>query len=229
MGRAAGSPPRARHDRPHLRPLAPRAGRSLRPRRTRQPRRRDGRRRRGLRRCVRGRPAGPDRLLTRFRELAEPLVADGADVVIPAGALLALLLRNERGLTVGHAPVVNCVAVTLKATEAWVKLRSSTGLGPSRGPSFALAPPGAVADFRAFVARGRRPELSRAGRGTPRSRRRTAREAGLQRHHPVLDDGDRCMWNRLADRVEPRVRMGSSVAPMRRTGQRKSGRRSSAA
>ena len=98
-----------------------------------------------------------DRLLTRFRELAEPLVADGADVVIPAGALLALLLRNERGLTVGHAPVVNCVAVTLKATEAWVKVRSSTGLGPSRGPSFALAPPGAIADFRAFVARGREP------------------------------------------------------------------------
>jgi hypothetical protein len=51
--------------------------------------------------------------------------------------------------------VVNCVAVTLKATEAWVKVGAATGLGPSRGPSFALAPPGAVADFRAFVARGR--------------------------------------------------------------------------
>jgi hypothetical protein len=36
-----------------------------------------------------------------------------------------------------------------------VKLREQTGLGPSRGPSFATAPPVAVEDFRRFVARGR--------------------------------------------------------------------------
>jgi allantoin racemase len=96
-----------------------------------------------------------DRMLARFRLLVEPLVADGADVVIPAGALLGLLFRKERGLTVGHAPVVDCVAVTLKAAEVWVKLRVLTGLGPSRGPSFALAPSGAIADFRALIARGR--------------------------------------------------------------------------
>lgn len=95
------------------------------------------------------------RMLARFRELAAPLVEDGADVVIPAGALPGLLLRRERNLTVGHAPVVNCVAVTLKATEAWVRVHQLTGLEPSRGPSFALAPPGAIEDFRAFVARGR--------------------------------------------------------------------------
>ena len=85
----------------------------------------------------------------------EPLVAGGADVVIPAGALSGLLLRRERGLTIGHAPVVNCVAVGLASAEAWVRLRDSTGLEPSRGPSFALAPPGAVEDFRAFVRDGR--------------------------------------------------------------------------
>jgi Asp/Glu/hydantoin racemase len=95
------------------------------------------------------------RLLERFRALVEPFVAAGADVVVPAGALPGLLLRREHGLTVGHAPVVNCVAVTLKAAEAWARVHAFTGLEPSRGPSFALAPPGAVEDFRRFVARGR--------------------------------------------------------------------------
>lgn len=95
------------------------------------------------------------RLLERFRELARPLVAAGADVIVPAGALPGLLFARERGLTVGHAPVVNCVAVALALAEAAVKITATTGLGPSRGPSFALAPAGAVADFRSFVANGR--------------------------------------------------------------------------
>ncbi len=97
-------------------------------------------------------------MLERFVAAVEPLVACGADVVVPAGALPGLLLRRERGLTVGHAPVVNCVAAVLASAELWVKLRRSTGLEPSRGPSFALAPPGAVEDFRTFVREGRLPE-----------------------------------------------------------------------
>jgi allantoin racemase len=95
-------------------------------------------------------------MLERFVATVEPLVADGADVVIPAGALPGLLLRRERGLTVGHAPVVNCVAAGLASAELWVRLRDATGLEPSRGPSFSLAPPGAVEDFRTFVREGRR-------------------------------------------------------------------------
>jgi hypothetical protein len=66
-----------------------------------------------------------------------------------------LVLRRERGLTVGHAPVVNAVAVTLKAAEAWVRIHALTGLEPSRGPSFAIAPPGAIEDFRDQLANGR--------------------------------------------------------------------------
>lgn len=102
-----------------------------------------------------GGEAAYDELLARFRQLCEPLVAAGADVVVPAGALPGLLLRRERGLVVGHAPVVNCVAVTLKSAETWVKLRDLTGLEPSRGPGFALAPPAAVEDFQDLVRRGR--------------------------------------------------------------------------
>jgi hypothetical protein len=83
------------------------------------------------------------------------MVDSGADVIVPAGALPALVLRRERGLTVGHAPVVNAVAVTLKAAEAWARVHALTGLEPSRGPSFAIAPPGAVDDFRDLIANGR--------------------------------------------------------------------------
>lgn len=96
-----------------------------------------------------------NRLLARFRELVAPLVADGADVIVPAGALPGLLFAREHGMTVGHAPVVNSVAVALKLAEAAAKLARLTGLGPSRGPAFALAPERAVRDFRSFVARGR--------------------------------------------------------------------------
>jgi Asp/Glu/hydantoin racemase len=94
------------------------------------------------------------RMLERFVDAVAPLVADGADVVVPAGALPGLLLRRERGLTIGHAPVINCVAAALASAELWVKLHASTGVEPSRGPSFALAPPGAVYDFRTFVRGG---------------------------------------------------------------------------
>jgi Asp/Glu/hydantoin racemase len=95
------------------------------------------------------------RLLARFRDLVAPLVESGADVIVPAGALPGLLLAGEHGLTVGHAPVVNCVAVALKLAEAAARLALLTGLGPSRGPAFALAPERAIADFRAFIAAGR--------------------------------------------------------------------------
>jgi allantoin racemase len=91
------------------------------------------------------------RLFDCFRSAVGPAVAAGADVVILAGALPGLLLAGERGLRVGHAPVVNSVAVALKATEMAVRLERLTGIQPSRGPSFALAPDVAIEDFRAWA------------------------------------------------------------------------------
>lgn len=104
--------------------------------------------------------AGDDAALARMRAVfeakAHPLVEAGADVVIPAGVLPALLLCSSRGYRIGHAPVVNCAAVALKAAEMGVALHRLDGIEPSRGPSFAMAPERAIADFRRFVARGRR-------------------------------------------------------------------------
>ncbi len=94
------------------------------------------------------------RMLAAFRDRAAPLVESGADVIVPAGVLPGLLLAREHGLTIGHAPVVNCAAIALKSAEMWVALRTLNGIEASRGPSFALAPERAVNDFRSFVARG---------------------------------------------------------------------------
>lgn len=96
------------------------------------------------------------RMLARFIDCARPLVEKGADVVVPAGVLPGLLLAQERGLTVGHAPVVNCAAVALKSIEMWVAMNRLDGIEPSRGPSFSQAARRAVEDFQNFVARGLR-------------------------------------------------------------------------
>lgn len=94
------------------------------------------------------------RMKAAFEACAMPLVERGADVIVPAGVIPGLLMSREPGLTVGNAPVVDCAAVALKSAEMWVSLHKANGLGPSRGPSFALAPQRAITDFREFVAKG---------------------------------------------------------------------------
>ena len=70
--------------------------------------------------------AGDEAALARmraiFEEKADPLVAAGADVIIPAGVLPALLLCRKGGYKVRHAPVVNCASVALKQAEMAIAL-----------------------------------------------------------------------------------------------------------
>jgi hypothetical protein len=94
-----------------------------------------------------------ERLLKRFSDCAAPMVAGGADVIVPAGVLPGLLVATERGFRVGHAPVVNCASMALKAAEMWAQLHALDGCEPSRGPSFALAPERAKTDFQATLRR----------------------------------------------------------------------------
>lgn len=103
-----------------------------------------------------GDQAAHDRMIKDFIACAWPLIERGADVVIPAGVLPGLLIGRERGLKIGHAPVVNCAAVALKSAEMWVQLRRLNGTEPSRGPSFSRASSTARNDFRALLARERR-------------------------------------------------------------------------
>lgn len=103
-----------------------------------------------------GDQAAKARMLHHFRECAQSLVDAGADVIVPAGVLPGLLVCDERSFKIGHAPVINCAAVALKSAEMWVQLHRLNGTEPSRGPSFALAPDRAKADFRALLARHRK-------------------------------------------------------------------------
>ena len=98
-----------------------------------------------------GDPAARSRLLQRFAECAKPMVEAGADVIAPAGVLPGLLVASERGFRVGHAPVVNCASVGLKAAEMWGQLRALDGLEPSRGRAFGLSSERAKADFQALL------------------------------------------------------------------------------
>jgi Asp/Glu/hydantoin racemase len=100
------------------------------------------------------------RLLARFASCAEPMVAAGADVIVPAGVLPGLLVASERGYRIGHAPVINCASAALKAAEMWLQLRALDGVEPSRGRSFALAPERAKADFQAMLAPRGAPSVS---------------------------------------------------------------------
>jgi len=102
-----------------------------------------------------GDAAAKERMIAAFRKVAEPMVAGGADVIVPAGVLPGLLIAGEYGLKVGHAPVVNCAAVALMQAEMQVRLYRLNGLEPAGGPFCARAPQQAIEDFRALVRKGR--------------------------------------------------------------------------
>ncbi len=113
--------------------------------------------------CFAGDEAAKAAMIAGFMETAAPMVADGADVIVPAGVLPGLLLGSEHGLRVGHAPVVNCAAVGLMQAEMQVRLHRLNGLEVARGPCNALAPTQAIEDFRT-LARGGRDALGEGGR-----------------------------------------------------------------
>ena len=103
--------------------------------------------------AYRGDGAAKDRMIAELRRVAEPMVAAGCDVIVPAGVLPGLVISGERGLCVGDAPVVNCVAAALLQAEMQARLFALNGLQPNRGPFCARAGAQAIADFRGLLAR----------------------------------------------------------------------------
>jgi Asp/Glu/hydantoin racemase len=85
-----------------------------------------------------------------FEDAARPLVAAGAEVLISAGGLYALLTARETGHAVDGAVVLNPLSLTAKLAEVAVKL----DLRPCRTGAFAKAPQRAVDELRALIARG---------------------------------------------------------------------------
>lgn len=94
--------------------------------------------------------AEPDayaRVRERFRAEVTPLVAQGVDVVIPAGGIPMLLFARERDFKVDGATVLSGIPLVVKLAELALKLKAINGTGVSRAGAYAKPPAQAVADF----------------------------------------------------------------------------------
>lgn len=87
------------------------------------------------------------RVRTDFIEQVRPLVAVGAEVILPAGGLPMLLFARERPFVVDGALVLNGIAVAVKAAEMALALRDLTGAVVSRRGTYAKASAACVDEY----------------------------------------------------------------------------------
>ncbi len=85
-----------------------------------------------------------------FVARVKPLVAAGAEVIIPAGGLPMLLFARERPFVIDGAPVLNGIAVVAKAAEMVLALKDITKVFVSRRSTYAKAPPESIKEFLAW-------------------------------------------------------------------------------
>ena len=79
------------------------------------------------------------RVRAQFVEQVRPLIAAGAEVIIPAGGLPMLLFARERPFVIDEALVLDGIAVVAKAAEMALALRRLTGSVVSRRGTYAKA------------------------------------------------------------------------------------------
>jgi Asp/Glu/hydantoin racemase len=82
-----------------------------------------------------------------FIEQVRPLVAAGAEVILPAGGLPMLLFARECPFVIDGALVLNGIAVTVKATEMMLGLRALTGAVVSRRGTYAKASAACIEEY----------------------------------------------------------------------------------
>jgi allantoin racemase len=82
-----------------------------------------------------------------FVEQVRPLVAAGAEVIIPAGGLPMLLFARECPFVIDGALVLNGIAVVAKAAEMALALRHLTGSVVSRRGTYAKASAECVEEY----------------------------------------------------------------------------------
>jgi Asp/Glu/hydantoin racemase len=82
-----------------------------------------------------------------FVAAVRPLVAAGAEVIIPAGGLPMLLFSRERGFAVDGAPVLSGIPQVAKAAEMALALNRLTGIAVSRRGAYAKASPACIEEF----------------------------------------------------------------------------------
>jgi allantoin racemase len=84
-----------------------------------------------------------------FVTQVSPLIASGAEVIVPAGGLPMLLFARERPFVIDGAPVLNGIAVVAKAAEMALALKDITKVFVSRRSTYAKAPDASIAEFLA--------------------------------------------------------------------------------
>jgi allantoin racemase len=82
-----------------------------------------------------------------FVEQVRPLVAEGAEVIIPAGGLPMLLFARECPFVIDDALVLNGIAVVAKAAEMALALRRLMGSVVSRRGTYAKASAQCVEEY----------------------------------------------------------------------------------
>jgi Asp/Glu/hydantoin racemase len=87
------------------------------------------------------------KLYRHFEAQTRPLLAQGADVLIPTGGGPMMVMSGLKH--VDGAPVVDGTVIAVKMAEVAVKLKRLTGLGVSRIGEFTKAPPHVVEEFLA--------------------------------------------------------------------------------
>jgi len=86
-------------------------------------------------------------LRPKFEREVNALIAQGADVIVPAGGLPMMLFGAEHAAQMGGAPVVNGVTILVKAAEMAVRLKAMAGIGVSRRLAYAKPPQLALDEF----------------------------------------------------------------------------------
>lgn len=92
-------------------------------------------------------PEAFEAIAAQFRREAEPLVAEGAEVLLPGGGFPSLLFAVSGGLEVGGAAVLDAIAVAAKWAEMAVRLRRLTGTAVSRARAFSRPSDRALREF----------------------------------------------------------------------------------
>jgi allantoin racemase len=82
-----------------------------------------------------------------FIEQVRPLVAGGAEVIVPAGGLPMLLFSRECPFTIDGALVLNGIPVVAKASEMALALHRLMGTVVSRRSTYAKASPEAMQEY----------------------------------------------------------------------------------
>jgi allantoin racemase len=82
-----------------------------------------------------------------FVEQVRPMVAEGAEVILPAGGLPMLLFTRECPFSIDDALVLNGIAVVAKAAEMALALYRLTGATVSRRGTYAKASAACVEEY----------------------------------------------------------------------------------